>query len=176
MIQDLQFIFWFFLPAGIANMAPVFAAKFPFLEKFSYPVDFYKTFRGKRILGDHKTIRGFISGIILGILGASIQYFLNPKFFAALPANPFILGFLLSLGALTGDAIKSFFKRQSNIPHGKDRLPNYQIDYILGAIVFTFFYSKLSWYFYFLGVILYFLLHIVVTVFGYLVALKDEPV
>ena len=43
---------YFLLPAGFANMAPVFAKKINFLR---YPVDFGLKLRGRRIFGKNKT-------------------------------------------------------------------------------------------------------------------------
>jgi CDP-2,3-bis-(O-geranylgeranyl)-sn-glycerol synthase len=131
---------------------------------------------GKRIFGDHKTIRGFISGTFMGMVSASILYFFYPAFFVALPAKPLMLGFLLGLGALTGDAVKSFFKRRIGTAPGEAWFPFDQIDYIVGAIVASFFYVRLSLYFYFLALIVFFLLHIIVTYIGYRVRLKAEPI
>jgi hypothetical protein len=67
MIRDILFVIWFFLPAGLANVAPIFAAKLPYLKTLTFPLDGYITFRGKRLLGEHKTLRGVISGILVGI-------------------------------------------------------------------------------------------------------------
>ncbi len=176
MFQDIFFTFWFFLPAGIANMIPVVIAKISFLETYSYPLDFYKTFRDIRIFGEHKTVRGLVGGTLVGMLIAVLQSLITPKFFAALPAHPIALGFLLSFGALVGDAVKSFFKRQLGRAPGKAWFPFDQIDYILGAIFFSFFYIRLSLSFYILAFILFFALHLGVTYIGYLLKLKDDPI
>src|SRR3989338_6934553 len=75
-LDKIFFALWFFLPVGIANCTPIIAAKIPLLEQWSYPIDFYKTFRGKRILGDHKTIRGLVIGILAAIATVVIQQFI----------------------------------------------------------------------------------------------------
>ena len=51
MKENILFALWFFLPAGIANVAPIFAAKWRLLESLNKPLDFGQTFRGKRIFG-----------------------------------------------------------------------------------------------------------------------------
>src|SRR6266581_6603367 len=109
MILNLFFVLWFFLPAGLANAAPVFAARIPILSSLSYPLDGYLKFDGKPILGEHKTIRGLLSGIIIGVLTALIElYFYShiPFIHKNVPisynlANSLLLGVLLGLGALT---------------------------------------------------------------------------
>ena len=113
------------VPAYIANMVPVLLRSFP----WNTPMDFGLTLRGRRLLGDNKTWRGFIGGISIGIL-ASIAMFSAywPFEFSAL-----LWGVCASAGALTGDAIKSFFKRQIGIKSGKPWVPFDQIDYSVGA-------------------------------------------
>ena len=183
-LKELFFVFWFFAPAGLANIAAFSAGKIPVLKKYSYPVDFYKKYRGKRILGDHKTIRGFLAGIVVGIATVCLQIFLFQHVFMlrhVLPlnynhVNPWILGTLAAFGALAGDSVKSLFKRRMNISPGKSWFPFDQIDYILGGIVFTVFYIKLNLFQYILLFILWFLLHPLTTFLGYLFKLKDEPV
>ena len=62
MFKDILFALWFFLPAGLANAAPVFASRIPKSEKLALPLDFGKSFRGKRIFGENKTFRGLLAG------------------------------------------------------------------------------------------------------------------
>lgn len=183
MLQDLFTVLWFFLPAGLANMFPLFAAKLPILKKWEYPMDFFLEFRGKRVLGSHKTIRGLVTGILVGILIVWIQkeLYLNWEFLRnALALNYFqynfvYLGALLGLGAIIGDAVKSFFKRQLNIPSGETWMFFDQIDYVLGGIVFTYWYAPLSIEQYLYLTIMYFGLHMLTTVIGYLLGLKEKP-
>ena len=43
---------------------------------------------------------------------------------------------MLGGGALIGDAVESFFKRQIGVSHGNPWIPFDQIDYTIGAILF----------------------------------------
>ncbi len=169
---ELWFAFWFFLPAGISNMAPIFANHVPGLNQINFPMDFNLSVRGRRVLGPNKTWRGFIFGIILSVIAAVIL----SKFFPEYPANPYLLGFLLGAGALVGDALKSFFKRQMDIPSGQSWLIFDQVDYILGGILFTFWLVKLSWGTYVEILLLYFFLHLIISIIGNLVGLKEEAI
>lgn len=177
-------ILWFFLPAGLGNLAPILANKIPAIQKYTYPLDFHKKFRGKRIFGNHKTIRGLISGIIIGIITVYLQVFLYNHFqffryvslFNYNHINPLLLGLFAASGALIGDAVKSFFKRQLNIPSGKSWFPFDQIDYILGGIIFTYFYIKLDTTTYIVLFIIWFLMHILSTFIGWLLRLKKDPI
>lgn len=183
MLNDLLLVLWFFLPAGLANAAPIFAAHVPQFKAWSFPLDGYATFRGKRLLGDHKTVRGLLSGILVGIATTSLQVML----YTYLPPvrtyitldyttiNPVLFGILASLGALTGDALKSFFKRQLGIAPGKTWFPFDQLDYIFGGIALTYPYVHLSLSQYVLLVLAWFLLHPLATFFGYELQLKEAP-
>jgi len=154
------------------------------LEKLSYPMDFYKKFRGKRLFGNHKTIRGFIVGIATGIITVylqtilynSFQFFRDISFMNYNTINPILFGFLASFGALFGDSLKSFFKRQLKIPEGKSWVPADQIDYILGGILFTSLYVHLSFETYIILFAIWFFLHPLSTFIGWLLRLKDEPI
>jgi len=182
-MKELFFVIWFFLPAGIANVTPIFATRMPFLNHWNYPLDFYKCFNGKRILGDHKTIRGFISGIIIGTVSSYLLFKLSfylPSTIYHLPSwyyssNSILLGILLSAGALLGDAVKSFFKRRANVKPGSTWIPFDQIDYIVGGLFFVSFIHVLSLVEYILILIVWVAIHIVSTVSGYFLHLKDQP-
>jgi CDP-2,3-bis-(O-geranylgeranyl)-sn-glycerol synthase len=153
-------VIWFFLPALVANMAPVLVSKTHWLEQLHRPLDGGRTWRGRRLLGDHKTVRGLLVGVVFGFLVGLLQHVaarlqiapLSP-FFDYYPVLwPALLGAWLGLAALAGDAVKSLVKRQLNIAPGKAWRPWDQIDFILAALVFT------CWF------ISYTLLHIVVAI------------
>ena len=57
----------YIFPAYVANAVPVL------FGKGARPIDFNKSINGKRILGDNKTIRGTLSGIIAGIIVAYLE-------------------------------------------------------------------------------------------------------
>ena len=182
-LKELFFVFWFFAPAGVANMFAFFSGKIPALKRYTYPVDCKLKFRGKRILGSHKTIRGFLVGIFSAIICVYIQIALYillpflPDLLAIdyLSINPILFGALAGFGALFGDAVKSFFKRQMNITPGKSWVPFDQIDYILGGIIFTWIYIRLTPIEYLLLFLFWFLVHPLTTLAGYLLKLKKEP-
>lgn len=183
LLKDLFFAFWFFGPAGVSNVIAFASGKIGFLRPFSFPVDLGMRFRGKRILGSHKTIRGFLLGTIGAILTVYLQIFL----YSSVPwlrdilvldysvINPVLLGFLLGFGALAGDAVKSFFKRQSGIQPGRSWVPFDQIDFILGGIFFSYFYRPLELYQYVLIVFMWIVIHPFTTFIGYLLKLKRKP-
>lgn len=166
LFDQIFFAIWFFLPVGVANCTPIFASKIPLLNQWTYPIDFYQTYRGKRIFGDHKTIRGLITGILAAIATAAIQ---QSTF------NPIIFGTTCAVGALGGDAVKSFFKRQFGIASGKKWFPFDQLDYIIGGIIATSFFIRLSIFEYITIVLIWFFLHIISSKIGYFLKLKSVP-
>lgn len=129
------------LPAYFANMAPVIFKWIPFGE---LPLDFSRSWRGKRIFGDNKTFRGFIAGIFVGIFVVALQKGIAllglAVSFSLLPYETFnireifLFGFALGAGAMFGDLIKSFFKRRLGIASGQPWIPFDQIDMTLGAL------------------------------------------
>lgn len=183
MISRILYVLWFFLPAALANIAPVIAAKLPIIRNYPYPLDFYRKFRGKRILGDHKTVRGLIAGIVTGICVVWLQkaLFANSESirqaisldYDRVPSLE--LGFLLGFGPLLGDAVKSFFKRQLALPPGTNWFPFDQIDYILGSILVSMWYIRLSFTDYILIFAIGIVGHILINMLGYFLGLKEVP-
>lgn len=183
MVHDTLFVLWFFLGAGLANMAPVFASKWQILKPLDKPADFGKSWRGKRLLGEHKTIRGFVAGILASVLFVLIQVYLynHTKFwhdfseydYALL--NPVWFGVVLALGALGGDAIKSFFKRQRGIDPGKSWVPFDQMDYVVGTILLSLLVVQLPLRFYVIALILGLVAHPIANFIAWITGLQSEP-
>jgi CDP-2,3-bis-(O-geranylgeranyl)-sn-glycerol synthase len=184
-LQDVFFALWFFLPAAIANVTPIFAAHIPVLKRFEYPMDFHKTFKGRRIFGDHKTIRGLLTGIIFATITLFLQQLAVEHIgfvaewtaqvdYAALPV--LVLGPLFALGALLGDAVESFFKRLKGIQPGDGWFPFDQIDYIIGGAVATMPFVQLSLLQYLWLIVLWLAIHVISTFVGYKIGLKDKPI
>lgn len=118
---------YYILPAYCANASPV-------LFGGGQPIDLGKKFfDGKPIFGPHKTYYGFISGLIIGTLIGWVQENLAPM--AGLPRGGTFLGFILSLGALTGDLMGSFIKRRLNIKPGEMLPVVDQLDFVLFALL-----------------------------------------
>jgi CDP-2,3-bis-(O-geranylgeranyl)-sn-glycerol synthase len=166
---------WFFLPAGIANMAPMFASRLPVLRRWSLPIDFGKSYHGGRLLGDSKTWRGLLFGAFVAGLITLIQY----KLVKTSPESlvfVFAIGAAMGFGALFGDAVESFFKRRLNHKPGESWFPFDQVDYIIGGLVFVYPFKPLAAKFILTILILYFVLHLIVSYIGYILKLKPSPI
>ena len=90
---------YIYLPAYIANATPVLLGGGPPLDGGRTWVD------DQPLFGDHKTIRGTFSGIIVGIALGILQ--MQP-----------LRGVLLSVGAIGGDIVISFIKRRIKLKPG----------------------------------------------------------
>jgi CDP-2,3-bis-(O-geranylgeranyl)-sn-glycerol synthase len=124
--MDIAYALYFIFPAYCANAAPVIFGG-------GRPIDADRTFiDGKPILGSHKTVRGFFAGLIVGTLVGFVQNIVYPLY----PSNP-LLGFALSLGALIGDLFDSFIKRRLGFPPGASFPILDQLDFIVGALLFS---------------------------------------
>lgn len=183
-MSEIIFALWFYLPAGNANMAPVFAKKISFLRPLDRPLDFGKTIGGKRIFGDHKTFRGLLAGYVAAWLAFVLQVWLYQNFsffyetalFDYSSANIWLFAAIFSLGALGGDAIESFFKRQINIKPGKSWVPFDQADWIVGAVLLSLLVTNFEPATYLLAIVWGLLLHPISTLIGWSIKLKDKPI
>jgi len=168
---------WFFLPAGIANMA---ASLSRFISLSNYPVDFGKTWKGKRIFGSHKTWRGIFFGTLFGILTFwgqqclyQFEFFKSLSLFDYIEASR-VIGLLLGLGAVWGDSIRSFFKRRINIKPGGTWMPFDQIDYTIGAFALVSIVFFPGWKVGITAVCLGFIVHIFFNLCAYVLRIQKN--
>ena len=184
-MRSLFFALWFFLPAGVANAAPVFASKLPYLRNLNAPMDVGRSFRGQRIFGSNKTWRGLFAGVFVATVIVIMQRLLYqhiPGIPSLLPQVNYadsavlLLGPLFGGGALLGDAVESFFKRQAGIQPGNSWFPFDQSDYIVAGLLASAVIVRLDSRQYFTVFGTWFLVHVVATYIGYRVGLRDKPI
>ncbi len=119
----------FLIPIYIANSSPVVLGGGEPLDLGIILGD------GKRLFGEGKTIRGFIGGVAAGtVAGGLLSIFYILPFFLS-GSNQFIGAFLLSFGALSGDALGSFIKRRSGIDSGKPFIIDTVLFLLIGLIL-----------------------------------------
>lgn len=170
---------WILLPGAIANGAPVVAEKvFPL---WLTPMDFGLKIRGKRLFGEHKTIRGLLSGIFVAITVSYVLSVIKKLYLADLPlldysTNTVLYGLASGCGALFGDALKSTVKRQLNIPPGKSWFPFDQIDWILGIIIVYKLAFGMNFPTFIVTLITGILVHLLGRLLGYLIGLNKEAI
>jgi len=135
-IYEIVYALWFILPAYIANA-------FPVIFGGGLAIDLGKKLPdGKPIFGSHKTVRGFIAGLIAGILTSIcqtfvLQYNVPPSDFVLPFQFNVLIGSMIGLGALVGDLIHSFIKRRMGLVEGSPLPVADQLDFVVGAILFS---------------------------------------
>jgi CDP-2,3-bis-(O-geranylgeranyl)-sn-glycerol synthase len=156
-VEALKFIF----PAYCANATPVLAGG-------GTQMDFGKNFYdGKRVLGDNKTFRGFFFGLAIGIMVGLIECMLF--------GYPILFGLLTPLGALSGDLAGAFFKRRLGIAPG-GLLPIIdQIDFVVGAVVFSIPLAMITWELAVTVMIITPPIHLFTNFLAYKMRLKSNP-
>ena len=178
---------YFLIPAYFANMAPPIAKKFKFLEFLNIPIERGKKLSdGRGLFGKNKTYRGYVVGVIAGIIGAYIQMLLyHYPFFQSISISGIdytshyiiiSIGVLLSVGAITGDLIESFFKRRLNKESGESFVPWDQIDHVIGAYIFVLpiaFYS-LTWELFLCSLVITFFLHVIINHIAFYLGIRNE--
>jgi CDP-2,3-bis-(O-geranylgeranyl)-sn-glycerol synthase len=185
MWNDILSLIWIFMPVWLANTGPVIANNIPMLERYNKPLDFQKTWRGKRLLGDNKTIRGLAAGMVVGMVTAALQMFavfINPNLenysYSVVDYTSWItliIGLVMGFGALAGDSIKSFFKRRFNIPPGKSWVPFDQLDFVIGGTAVSTLFFVLPTQLYILMLLIALVAHPAVNIISWLLRLQDKP-
>ncbi len=128
--QALIFIF----PAYCANGTPVLAGG-------GTRMDFGRNFiDGRRIFGNNKTFRGFFFGWGVGFFVGIMEGFVF-----GFGQVPVLLSVLIPLGGLLGDLTGAFIKRRLDIPPGGLLPVVDQIDFVVGAVVFSLPLALINW-------------------------------
>ena len=156
-VEALKFIF----PAYCANAVPVIAGG-------GRPMDFGRNFfDGKRIFGKNKTFRGFFFGLAVGVAVGLVEC----VFFD----HPFLFSVLSPLGALLGDLTGAFLKRRLGIAPG-GLLPIVdQVDFVIGAILFSLPLAMLYWELAVAVIIITPPIHLFTNFLAYKLKLKNNP-
>jgi len=167
---------WIMLPAYLPN--PVAA-----LFGGGTPVDLGRNFSdGRRIFGDGKTYRGLIAGILAGIAIGLVQIWAAGTYgLADLPRQTMLSVTLLSVGALLGDLVKSFFKRRFGKERGSKWPVADQYDLVAGAFLLLLVFDT-AWLFsevtltaFICILIVTPILHRAVNIIGYVFKVKEVP-
>ncbi len=125
----------FVFPAYVANSVPVVLGG-------GATVDFGTRFvDGRRFLGEGKTIRGFVAGVVAGTLVGLVYSTSKVDVLGVSePGAKITLAFLLSFGALAGDLLGSFVKRRLEISEGEPFFVTDQLLFLVVALLLAFAY------------------------------------
>jgi CDP-2,3-bis-(O-geranylgeranyl)-sn-glycerol synthase len=171
---------FFYLPAGVANMSPVFFQRA--FGGLAVPVDFGWTIAGEPVFGAHKTWRGLITATLFGGIFFYFEQYLvlHVDFMSSwvpfdMSKFPWWFGFLFAFGAIMGDLVKSFFKRRMRIPPGDTWFPFDQIDFVLGASLILGFFVEITTVMWVILISFGTIMHIVGNHAGYWLGIKNSP-
>jgi CDP-2,3-bis-(O-geranylgeranyl)-sn-glycerol synthase len=159
--QDWISALYIILPTYCTNGAPVIFGG-------GQSIDLGKTLPdGQRILGDHKTFRGFISGIAVGTLvGVLCSYIFS--------ANLMLIALPASLGALLGDMAGAFLKRRLHIRPGGALPVVDQLDFVVGSMLLVSLFSPISVVVALILLVVTPPIHFLTNVGAYLLGLKEN--
>ncbi|KAA0004999.1 MAG: CDP-2,3-bis-(O-geranylgeranyl)-sn-glycerol synthase [Thermoplasmata archaeon] len=139
---------WIILPAYAANASAVIVGG-------GKPIDGGRIWKdGRRVLGDGKTWNGLFAGTFMGMtVGFTLAFvarYLDLNSLNIFGLNdfggfPLMLPIIFSIcfGGLCGDIIESFFKRRAGKKRGEDWYGFDQLDFVFGALLFSFITSAL---------------------------------
>ncbi len=91
---------------------------------------------GQPIFGSHKTVRGVVAGVVVGTLVGLGESLVDPRLAVA--------GFMIALGAVLGDLLGAFIKRRLHVEPGRAFPILDQLDFILGGLVFGYFFFPIG--------------------------------
>jgi hypothetical protein len=116
---------WVFLPLMGSLLAHAPVIRLDLMKGLKHPIDAGRTLRGRRVLGDNKTWRGFFT-MAAGVFVAALLLSRWSWYWGKLPdeirsAGPAVFGVLLGLGTVLAELPGSFLKRQLDIPPGEQR-------------------------------------------------------
>jgi CDP-2,3-bis-(O-geranylgeranyl)-sn-glycerol synthase len=170
---------WLLLPAYTPNnFAVVFGG--------GRPIDMGKKFvDGKRVLGDGKTVRGFVAGVLGGLFVAHVQRvvenFAGIGLYSSLEYSSFLtLAFCLAFGALVGDMAGSFVKRRVGVERGASFPVLDQLGFLLVAFAFAYSFSPdfgrlFTRSVILTGIVITPALHLFANIVAYKLGMKDVP-
>jgi CDP-2,3-bis-(O-geranylgeranyl)-sn-glycerol synthase len=159
-IEALKFIF----PAYCANAAPVLAGG-------GKQMDFGRNFfDGKPIFGKNKTFRGFFFGLAIGVfVGLMEGMVFGTTSFSVL------FSVLTPLGALCGDLAGAFLKRRLGIAPGGLLPVIDQVDFVIGAILFSLPLAIIYWELAVAVLVITPPIHLLTNFLAYKLKLKNNP-
>lgn len=169
-----------FIPAFIANPSAVITGG-------HFVMDGGKSWRGKRVFGDHKTWSGFIGGMAAGTLtGLLLNYLflltgVKELVFSDQLADAFLMVLVLSCFSMLGDLAGSFVKRRVGKSPGAESLFLDQYPFALFALAFFYviFLPQARVLFPWEGVVAILivtpLIHRAVNIIGYRLKVKSVP-
>lgn len=130
LVETVVVALWAMGPAYIPNNAAVLAGG-------GAPIDGGRTMGGRRLLGDGKTWRGTLVGVVAGVGVAFLLNLLAPVVVGigyAVPAFTPVVALALAAGAMLGDILASFLKRRTGRERGAAFPVLDQLDFVVVSL------------------------------------------
>lgn len=174
-------------PLLLAALANGLCMRFDCLNELKRPLDLGRSFRGKRIFGDHKTWRGLFIVTAFCIIGAWVQSLIQgtgrlPQWLPLCDYEALWLpaGLALGLGAALGELPNSFLKRQLGIQPGMRKKGTRwgiffvldQVDLAIGIWIFLYFLIKPPVRLILWSLALTVPMHLLISVIGYALGMR----
>jgi hypothetical protein len=141
LLEPVRFA-WLAAPLVVAALVHVVVLKFRWLESLRIPLDGGATWRGRRILGDNKTVRGAVVMIGVSIVAAALQGVVRVpslEYFDYGTSSLWLIGLLMGVGFVVGELPNSFIKRQLGVAPGAHAGVLHtladQLDSVIGALL-----------------------------------------
>lgn len=172
-VYEVAYALFFIFPAYVANAIPVLFGGGLAIDGGRRLSD------GRPIFGSHKTVRGFVAGVIAGTLTSAAEILVlqsvSPLVFSPPYDFSVLLGFLISLGALAGDLVHSFIKRRIGLKEGSSLPVADQLDFVVGAILISALVSAPPLLTVALILIITLPIHLLTNIIAYLIRVKKTP-
>lgn len=159
-LNDVLSALYFMIPAYVANSTPTIFGGGKAIDLGRRFID------GEPIFGPNKTIRGFISGLALGFSVGIVEALVFSQ--GLLPKSV-----LTSLGSLSGDLVGAFIKRRMKLFPGFPLPLMDQLDFILGALLFSYPIYGLNTNLVFIVLLITPPLHLATNIIAYALKLKN---
>ena len=156
-------LLYLMLPASAANMAPPFVK---YWRGWNPPLN-------RKLLGEHKTVIGFMLGVLAALFVAYAQSCIDWSGNLVDYSDWSAIGLALGFGAMGGDSLKSLFKRARGIRPGQSWIPADQLDFVLGALTMIWPWARLGWMDVSIILIASFIGHITVNHIAYWLGIRD---
>ena len=133
---------WLAAPIVVAALVHLAILRMRWLEPLRVPLDGGATFRGQRIFGDNKTVRGAVIMIAVSTATMILQGVYRVRsleYFDYGAVNLALIGMLMGAGFVLGELPNSFLKRQLGVAPGAHGGAWYavfdQLDSVIGALL-----------------------------------------
>jgi CDP-2,3-bis-(O-geranylgeranyl)-sn-glycerol synthase len=166
-IDSIILLLLYLIPLYVSNSIPV-------IIHGKTPLDLNTKLFGKPLFGKGKTVIGTLAGLTAGTLSGAVITIFFP-YSIALVTDYFGLAMFLSIGAILGDLVKSFFKRRFGIKSGEKWELADQWDFILGGIIISAFFRLPELWLVTILLIATFFIHKAANFLAYSIKIKEVP-